>query len=317
MKVRRTISIDHKDLEVLKPFLDSTDNNLSKAIRQLIEEYKKQTNLNTITGDMQKVMMLRNQIIENRIAELIFVPLVKWLARKCPFVPPLGTFRVFTEKYTKLLGMENFTIDNYIKIANANRDLFGSEIKHNIEINHKSQNIRILFEAEDSDYLKWSAMNFSCIFAHNPLKLKTKKVVRSPNLIIIDYEQGSNEEEAYKTVIEHFGPDQIFYDEIQTNMQYWKNVVKILKADHYEDLIISKDIFKELFKSHDFSDQLNNLISSIYNISIENDYKNIAQFIDEILRTNGFIYRIEQGCDELRLFHKFDDKDIISRKSVV
>ncbi len=313
MKVRRTISIDQKDLEALKPFLESTDNNLSKSIRQLIDEYKKQVNLNKTNGDKQRVMILRNQIIEDRIAELIFVPLVKWFAKKCVWVPPLGTFRVFTEKYAKLLGMENYTIEDYIKIANTNRDLFGSEIKHNIELNHESQNIRISFEAEDADYLKWSAMNFSCIFAHQPLKLKTKKVVSSPNLIIIDYEQGSNEEEAYKTVIKHFGQDQIFYDDIQTRIQYWKNIVNILKADHYEDLIISKDTFEEILKSHDFSNQLSNLISGIYNISIENtDYKNITRFIDEILRTNGLIYKMEHGCDELRLFHKFDDKCIIS-----
>ncbi len=312
MKIRRTISIDKSDLETLKPFLDSTDNNLSKAIRQLIDEHKKQASVNRITSDQRMMFILRNQIIENRIAELIFVPLVKWLSKKSLWVPPLGTFRVFTEKYIKLLGMESFSIHDYIKIADTN-NIFGSEIRQNIEMSRDFQNIRVSFEAEDADYLKWSVMNLSCIFAHHPIKLKTKKVMESPNLIIVDYEQGSNEEEAYGSVIEHFGHDQSFFDEIQNKIQFWKNVVNILKADHYEDIVISRDIFIQILKSRDFSNQLNNLVSSIYGGTIETfNLHNLICFIDEILKANGLIYRIEQSGNEIRLYHKFDEKEVVS-----
>lgn len=312
MKVRRTISLDKQDLEALKPFLDSTDNNLSKALRQLIEEYKQKTDMNRITGDRQKVFMLRNQIIENRIAELIPVPLVKWLAKKCPWVPPLGTFRFVTEKYAKLLGVENFSLNDYIKMADINSEIFGLQLKQNIKLSPDSGNISISFEAEDADYLKFAVMNFSCMFAHSPFKLKTKKVIESPNLIIVDYEQCSDEEEAYRSVIDNLGHDQLFFDEIQSKTQFWKNVFNILKNDHYEDLIISRDIFIQILKSHEFSNQVNSLISSIYGVSVENiNYQDIVRFIGEILGTNGLIYRIEHDDNEIKVYHKFDERKII------
>ncbi len=110
MKVRRTISIDKNDLDALKPILNSNGNNLSLALRQLINEYKQKTDLNIKTADQQKLMVLRNQIVENKIAALVPVPLVKWLIKRNPGIAPLGTFRVLMEKYVRLLGIESLTL---------------------------------------------------------------------------------------------------------------------------------------------------------------------------------------------------------------
>ncbi|KCZ73263.1 hypothetical protein ANME2D_00328 [Candidatus Methanoperedens nitroreducens] len=312
MKVRRTISIDKSDLDALKPFLDANGNNLSLALRQLIDEHRQRINLNKITGDQKKLIILRNQIIENRIATLVPVPLIKWLLRINLGVPPLGIFRVIMEKYTRLLGLDSLSINDYVKMVNTHGDIFGYQISQHIDVSPDSKSIRITFEAEDSDHLRGTVVNYSCLLAHHPLRLKTKRVIESPNLIIIDYEQCSNEEEAYRSVVNHFGYNQTLFDEIQNNIQFWRNAVNILKADNYEDIIISRDIFHQLLMSRDFSDQLNNLISIIYGVSVENtDYKDIIRFIEKICNTNGLIHRIEQDNNEIRIYHKFNDADII------
>jgi hypothetical protein len=313
-KIRKTISIDKDDLETLKSFLDSNGNNLSLALRQLINKYRQMTGLNKTNTDQQKMMMLRNQAIENRIAELIPVPLIKWIVKRNVGVPPLGTFRVITEKYTRLLGIDNLSPDDYAKVALTLNDIFGYKQNIHLEAGPDSKEIRISFESEDSDHLKSTVIYYSCLAAHHPFKLKTKKVMESPNLIIVDYEHCDSEEEAYGSVIDYFGYNQLLFNEIQHNIQFWKNAVNIMRADHYEDIIISRDIFLQFLKSRDFSDQLNNLISIIYSVPIEDiDYNKILKFIEEICKTNGLIYRIEYDDSEIRVYHKFDDMDIISK----
>lgn len=41
------------------------------------------------------------------------------------------------------------------------------------------------------------------------------------------------------------------------------------------------------------------------------DCKNIVGYIEEICKTNGLINRMKHNEKEIRIFHKFDDKDII------
>ncbi len=312
MKIRRTISIDKSDLETLKPFLNSSGNNLSLALRHLIDHYRQETNMNSITGDQQKMIMLRNQIIENRIAVLMPVPLIRWLLKTNLGVPPLGIFRVIMEKYTKLLGMDGFSFNDYINMINKHVDIFGYKISQHIEVSPDFKNIRISFEAEDPDHLKSTVVIYSCMLAHHPIKLKIKKSIESPNLFIVDYEPCSNEEEAHRSVMEHFGYNQLILDEIQSNFQFWRNTACIFKADHYEDVIISRDILLQLLKYHDFSDQLNNLISTVYSVSVEDtDYQQITRYIEEICRTSGLINKMEYNDSEIKIYHKFNDEGII------
>lgn len=312
MKVQRTISIDEGDLKTLKPFLDSNNSNLSQAIRQLINDYRQMTSLGGKTADQQKVMMLRNQIIENRIGALIPVPLVKWLVKRSHGVPPLGTFRIIMEKYTKLLGISSLTLSDYVNMINIHGDVFGYQIKQQIEVGNDSKSMRISFEADDPDNLRGAVPHYSCMLAHHPLKLKTKKVIESPSLIIVDYEQCNSEEDAYRSVIDHFGHTGQVFDEILRDIPFWNNTVSIMKADHYEDTILSRSILLRIFKSCEFSAHLNDLITSIYGVSIDDvDYRQILRYIGNICRTNGLIERIDCDNGKIRIYHTFDDRDII------
>lgn len=313
MKVRRTISIDESDLKTLKPFLDSNGSNLSQAIRQMINDYRQMTSLGNTTADKQKVMMLRNLIIENRIGALIPVPLVKWLLKRSHGVPPLGTFRIIMEKYTRLLGIGSLTLSDYVKMINTHGDIFGYQIKQEIEVGHDARSMRISFEADDPDNLKGAVPQYSCLLAHNPLKLKTKKVMESPGLIIVDYEQCSSEEDAYRSVIDHFGRTGLIFDEIHQDIRFWNNAASILKADNYEDTILSRSILLHILRSREFSAPLCDLISSIYGTSVEDvDCRQILRYIENICRTNGLIERIESNSGEIRIYHTFSDRDIIN-----
>ena len=299
--------MDRSDIETLKPFLAANSNNLSKTLRQIIREYRLQTSMSKTTADQHKLMELRNQIIEDRIAELVPVPLVKWLAKSSQGVPPLGTFRVIAEKYAKLIRIDNISLNDHIDMIK----IFGYPIRQNVEMGADPRSMRISFEAEDADQLKYSVMNFSCMLAHHPLTLKIGKVIESPNLVKVEYEQCSSEEEAYKSVTEHFGRDQLILDEIKNNIQFWRNAVNILKADHYEDVIMSREVFLKILKSHEFSDHLNNLVSSIYGVAIKDiGSQSIIRFIGEILKANGLIYRIEHDENEIQVYHKFDERNI-------
>lgn len=312
MKVRRTISIDKKDLDALKPLLDSNGNNLSHALRHLIKEYSEKVNLSKISGDQQKMMVLRNQIIENRICALVPYQLLQWLLKNNQCVPPLGTFRVMMEKYTKMFGIENFTFNDYLKMINSQLDVFGYQYRQRIEVSPDLGNIRISFEGENSEHLKGVVINYSCLLSHHPIKLKTKKFMQSPNLIIVDYGPCSSEDEAFRSVMKHFGTNQFIVDDIQSNIGFWKMAVDIMKADHYEDVILSREILMDIFKSREFSDHLCHLISIIYSASVEDtDCKNITAYIEEICKTNGLIYKMENNENEIRIFHKFDDKSVI------
>lgn len=312
MKVRRTISINKEDFDTLKPILNSNGNNLSLALRQVINDYSQRNAMSGITGDQQRMIMLRNQIIETRVAVLIPVPLIKWLVRKNLCVPPLGTFRIVIEKYTKLLGVDGPTLNDFIKMINTHVDILGYQLRLRAEVSPDSRNIRISFEGEDADHLKGSVINYSCLLAHHPLKLKTKRFVESPSLIIVDYEQCSSEDEAYRSVMEHFGHNQSTFEEILNNIQFWRNVVNILKADRYENIILSKDVFSSILKSREFSEHLSNIISIIHSVHIEDtDYKSITRYIEEICKTNGLIYRMENNDNEVKIYHTFDDKEII------
>jgi len=313
MKVRRTISIDKSDLDALKPILDSNGNNLSLAIRHLVNEHKTKTDINRKSADQQQIMMLRNQIIENKIAALIPVPLLKWLVKRNPGVPPLGTFRVIMEKYTRLLGIESLTFEDYFKMINIQGDIFGYQITQEIEANPDSRSIRIYFEAQDTDNLKGAVPHYSCMLAHHPLKLKTRKVMESPNLIIVDYEQCGSEEEAFRSVMESFGSANFTFDEVQKNFDFWSNAVRIIKSDHYEDVILSKSIFLKFLKSTEFSNDLSDLISSLYSVSVENgDYRAVISSIEKIFQVKGLIHRIEYQNNEIKIYHKFDDIGVIS-----
>ncbi len=312
MKVRRTISIEMSDLDTLKPLLDSNGNNLSHAMRHLINEHKQKVNMSKISGDQQKLMVLRNQIIENRIAALIPYPLLQWLLKTNRCVPPLGTFRVIMEKYTKLFGIENFNFKEYLKLINTHLDIFGYQYRQRIEVSSDLRSVKIFFEGEDSEHLKGTVLNYSCLLSHHPIKLKTKGFMESPNFIVVEYEPCNSEQEAYKSVMDHFGKDQFILDEIQGNILFWRSAFNIMKADNYNDVIIGRDILIDLLNSREFSDHLCNLISVIYNTSIEDmDFKSLADYIEEMLRTNGLIYKMEQNEKEMRIFHKFDDKKII------
>ncbi len=312
MKVRRTISIDKTDLDALKPLLDSNGNNLSHAIRHLINEHRHQGNMSKISGDQQKMMMIRHQIIENRIGALIPYPLLQWLLKTNQCVPPLGTFRVIMEKYTKLFGIENLTLNDYLKLINAHLDIFGYQYRQRIEASPDFRDVRISFEGENSEHLRGVVINYSCLLSHHPIKLKTRKFMASPNLIIVDYEPCSSEEEAYRSVLKHFGTNQFIIDEIQSNIGFWRSTANILKADHYDDIIISREILTDLLKSREFSDHICNIISVIYSKSVEDtEFKDLTGYIEEIFRTNGLVYKMELNEKEIRIIHKFDDKDIV------
>ena len=312
MKVRRTISIDKTDLEALKPLLDSNGNNLSHAIRYLINENRQKTNISRISEDQQKMMMMRHQIIEARIGALIPYPLLQWLLKTNQCVPPLGTFRVIMEKYTKLFGIETFTLNDYIKLINAHLDIFGYQYRQHIETSPDMKQITISFEGENSDHLKGVVINYSCLLSHYPIKLKPIKVMVSPNLIMVDYEPCASEEEAYRAVMKHFGNNQFIIDEIQNNIGFWRTASSIMKADHYDNVILNRQIMLDLLRSHEFSDNLCSMISVIYGASFEEtEYGNVAAYIEEIFRTNGLIYKMEHGEKEIKIFHKFNDAGII------
>ena len=224
MKIRRTISIDKNDLATIKPILDSNGNNLSHAIRQLIDNYRQEHNLKKTNSAQQKMIMLRNKIIENKVAVLIPIPLVKWLVKRSLGVPPLGTFRGMLEKYPKLLGISAFTLEEYVKAINAHGEIFGHQISQQIERSPDNKSIRITFETEDPEHLKGSVISYSCLLAHHPFNLKTKKVMESPGLIIIDYEQCDSEETAYSSVIDHFGYSQKLMDEVLNNIEFYQRI---------------------------------------------------------------------------------------------
>ncbi len=312
MKIRRTISVEKSDIDTLKPLMDSCGNNLSQALRHLIDYYRKGQKMKIIDEETQKKIVLRNQIIETRIAILIPLSLVRWMLKSILGLPPLGVFRPIIEKLPKLFEMENFSVNDYVKLVNSYGDILGYQIRQHVEI--KSNNIiHIMYESEDGDNLRNAVAIYSCMLAHHPFNLKVKKVIDSPNLVIIDHEQCSSEEEAYKSVIAQFGNTQILADETQKNILYWKNLAFILKADHYQDIIINKDILFALIKGKDFSNQMNNLILTIYSVSIEDiDYHHIIRYIDDICKTNGFLQEIEYNDKEIRLYHFFDDEGIIN-----
>ena len=312
MKVRRTISIDKKDLDALKPLLDTNGNNLSHAVRNLIKEHSEKVSMSKISADQQKLMVLRNQIIETRIGALIPYPLLQWMVKTNQCVPPLGTFRVIVEKYTKMFGIENLTFKDYIKTINGHLDVFGYQYRQRIEVSPDFKNIRISFEGENSEHLKGSVRNYSSLIAHHPIKLKPKNFIESPNLIIVDYEPCNSEDEAFTSVMKLFGTNQFIVDDIQGNIRFWKMAVDIMKADHYEGIILSREIMKDILKSREFSDHLSQLISIIYSESVEDiDFKNITGYIEEICMTSGLIYRMENNENEIRIFHKFDEKGVI------
>jgi hypothetical protein len=257
--------------------------------------------------------MLRNNIIENKVASLIPIPLVKWLVKRSLGVPPLGTFRGILEKYPRLLGISGLTIEEYVKSINTHGDIFGYQITQQTEISPDHKSIRISFETEDPEHLKGTVISYSCLLAHHPLNLKTKKVMESPSLIIIDYEQCNSEEEAYSSVMDHFGYNQLMMDEILNNIKFWRKIINILKADNYQDIIISRDIFLQLFKSHDFSDDLCSLITMIYSVSVEDaECYDITKYISEICETNGLIIRIEHNDNEIKIYHRFNEMEIIN-----
>lgn len=313
MKIRKTISLDSDDVKTLKPFLESNGNNLSLALRKLIESYKQQTSLNSITGDRQKTILLRSQIIDNRIAELIPVPLMKWMLKMSIGVPPLGTFRPIIEKFPKLLGMESISLEGYLGMINLYGDIFGLQIHQRAEYDPDFKKIKIFYETEDPNDLKSAMVTYSCLLAHNPFRLKLKKLIDSPNLIIIEYEQCNSEEEAYRSIKDYFGHKSLMLEEIQNNISFWNSLVQIMKADNYENVILNREILLNLSQSHEFSYQINNLISFVYGLSAdEADFRQIMRMIEEIFVTSGLLLKIENNEVELRIFHRFEDEKIIN-----
>lgn len=313
IKIRKTISIEYSDLKSLKPFLDATGNNLSLALRKLIESYNEKVNNSSISDSQQKLMMLRSQVVDNRIAELIPGPLIRWMLKMNPGVPPLGVFRVIIEKMPKLVGLENVSISDYIQLVGIFKELFGFQIHQHIEHDPDFKKIKIFYEADDYLHLRGTVINFSSLLAHDPFKLKIIKIIDSPTLFIVDCEPCSSEEEAFRSVKNFFGDRWLMLEEIQKNLTTWNHLVKILRADHYEDVILNREILLQIIRSNEFSYPLSNMISNIYGVSVEDTgYQEITRMIEEVFISNGILDRIESNNDEMKIFYKFDDDKIIN-----
>lgn len=96
------------------------------------------------------------------------------------------------------------------------------------------------------------------------------------------------------------------------NIASWNNLARLLKAENYEDVIVNREIFLNILKYNEFSHHLNNLISNIYGVSLEEiDYEHILRMMDEILTTSGLIHKIEYSNNEIIIYHKFDNEKII------
>lgn len=313
MIVRKTIALDSLHLGMLKPLLEEKKGNLSLAVRDLILKYSKGELASSQTGRM------RDFIVDSKIGRIVPVPIVKWFMQHTTGCLPsrVGCYRVLMDKYFNEIGAkEKFDLAKLADNINQLLEIFGDPHREYIILDDRKypKFIQITFELDCPDELENTAKFMCYMYAHEPAKLKPVKVVRSPTYIKVDFEHCESEEEAYRGVLDFFGQDQILFDELDKNPEYWRNLATITRAFNYDSVFLPRSYFNNLMRDENTDEDLDHAFEAICGELASNlTFDELIESFNRMGRAFGLIRKIDHDGERIAIYYTIDNTGLIER----
>ncbi len=249
MKIRKSITLEEKDLNLLAPLIKKHGGNISRAIREVIRGHSYEPSLPIKPEDiMDNKEMLRSLIISENVGYLIPLPLAFWLSQIVKgIVPPIGLYRILIDKFfPEILGIKDVDLETFLKYVNPVLRLWGGHANLEIKYQHVSGGLELMYEDTGFPGPEIPAIDGSFLLAHKPFLMKVVEVVKTPTYWRVKYEKAESEEDARNALIDFFGINQALYDGILENSEFWRDIAKFIREYGYDVVILPRNEFAAL-----------------------------------------------------------------------
>jgi len=298
---RRTICLNDEFLEKIKPFIKKHKGNFSSAIRELIEigNILLEINRNSdyIDKNLLRDMFYKGDYVNSKRGVILPLPIFRWLLDRC--IGELPSLNIIKEVnydvwQEKALDVSEISYEELIQMIDELLRKWGWPVKIRIiQMNNHPKN-KIYIEVSGEDFL---INRHAAIFLIMNLSMKKFRLIdveelTKKNILTFTY---SEKNKVYTKLLDFFGQNQIFYNHIEKNMSFWKNMVKIFVANNYELALIHFSALEAIFMAD--PKQIQNIIQSFRLL--------FNKKINEV-KTEEFLREFKYFCEVTRLFQKVE-----------
>jgi len=320
MKIRKTISLEKEDYEALEPLLRENRGNFSRAIRRLIRDRHRKTDLRervkkgplTPEEIERHRKELRDLMVERNLGWLNPPNFMVWTLQTLDgVVLPMGIFRnTFDRIFPELFGIENVTIESFARYVNALNRLTGPGGLMHITYDDPASptSVKIHYEMQSPGDIMMFAKAGSHMLAHSPLLLKPVKMTGTQTFVNVEYAPAASEEEAHEALVSHFGHNQRLFESILKNPGWWRRLMEFLELCDGPPVVLDRPEFLGILKCEDVTGRLISLCekslgSSISDVSLDE----LLSALEKIGIAGGLLKKIESDSEGIKVYYAFND----------
>lgn len=316
MIIRKCISVEKECLEKLEPIVEKHNQNFSAAFREIVDiidiiqkEYGKidKEEIKTAVGHRS----FRDNYIEEGQGVLMAYSIYNWFLKGLIGVVPPP--QVLNE-----LGLaEKFRIDfediqNWEKNANHIFDFLGLPVKVRVDEDKETPGVVVVnIRGLNQSINQFSAMVLSSHVAETDSHYKIVAIKEFSTSINLAYQLGGTFEEAYNSVISHFGQNQGLFEEIWGKPSFWRNIVNSYETGNYNMVLLTKDEFENILSEEQggktWGDQIINKVG---------EDASPQQFLDqfkEAVLSAGVVDEIKYSDGLIEVSHSYKNKKAIKK----
>jgi len=310
MMIRKNISLKKEHMEMLRPLIRKHDGNISAAIREIIVFSKEMVDR---YGSMEKALKRgpdeaesRERYIEEELGTIVPQSLVRWFLKYTRGLVPK------TEIIRDLIDVgEDVSLDEWKEEINKRNKIFGFPVT--IDFYHKKEMVNLRIKGRDPLFNEYEGMIVSIYLAERYRPMKIVDAEKPSTSMKIVYERCSNKEEAYKSLIEHFGYNQDFFDAICRKLDFWKGVVSASEMLNYNMVIITKEVFERLIKGEEYLGGIEFLELKTGKYFKDITPEELLRWVKGAFVDAGIVDRVEYDEEKVLVYHCFKDPIVIRK----
>ncbi len=307
-------------MDKLKPFLEKNNGNLSAAIRDAIETAslalagKTGKNGETDSSKASQNAEFRNKLIEEEEFLLVHHTLLEWLIKKTS-----GLLIDESIVYEIINPYKFKRIPDVVSYINALNEKMGWKIKVDAECGQdpEPETANLTLSNGNPCFREIMAHGLALYLAKQ-MKLDVQGVFCRSNVTKVYFKRFEflDYQKVPKGLEEHFGSMEGTFREIQRKPQFWKNLVKIYRQQHYQRLNINRKTF-EAFVSGNIPSVADMVRDFELTVGKPPEAFTLAEHImifKELYLTDGIGSDIEicteKGREYVKLIHDYSDKKV-------
>jgi hypothetical protein len=300
--IRKTISLDEESFRKVRFLLEKHNGNFSAAIKELISFA---SSMSQKHGSLEKALKKENLIDDfkgNGCVVLVPISILRWLANNSKGLVPGGTE---IEDVVDLLEIEG---------PESVKKIF-SEMAWplNVSVTYHKGDDEFTLDIYGPDHL---LNEFSASLASFFLARKHYKAVNVKNMgrsIKTTYIKAGRAEDAYMSILTHFGSNQNLFRGISNRTGYWRDIVNIFELYGYNFVILTRECFEMLVKGEPLRGEgLEYLVTLKTGKMIrELSLPEFLTFFGRFCQLNGIVDRVEFNDHEVRVYHSYRDPTVV------